>query len=167
MAAENSRKFEVPIYNLDKARSYITPPSAQVPVYRSLGYIDGDGNCLFRALSMWIYGSQEGHNQLRKTILAYAKEHKAFTLTKLGETNFQTWIKKMEKDGSWGDSVVLDLVAKCYDVIILVVSYKMVENLVEHVEYFPDHRIKNAVQELTPVYFLININFHFELLTPI
>lgn len=30
--------------------------------------IDADGNCLFRALSYWITGSQENHIELRKLI---------------------------------------------------------------------------------------------------
>ncbi|XP_064617771.1 uncharacterized protein LOC135481922 [Liolophura sinensis] len=44
---------------------------------RQLDYVQGDGNCFFRALSKEIYGSEDCHYELRQTIVDLMAGHRA------------------------------------------------------------------------------------------
>ena len=44
--------------------------------------IDGDGNCLPRAASLFLYGTQEHHEEIRYRILKELVEHSSFYLSK-------------------------------------------------------------------------------------
>ena len=50
---------------------------------RSLGLefahipVRGDGNCFFRSISVWLYGSENGYERVRRDIIQYVQNRKA------------------------------------------------------------------------------------------
>ena len=34
--------------------------------------VQGDGNCFYRCLSVWLYGSEGGYNKVRRDVVSYA-----------------------------------------------------------------------------------------------
>ncbi|CAG9760953.1 unnamed protein product [Ceutorhynchus assimilis] len=57
------QKDNNPATSLDNPKTY------------TLSDIVGDGSCLFRAVSMYLYGHQKCHEQLKKIALGYIKEN--------------------------------------------------------------------------------------------
>jgi hypothetical protein len=82
--------------------SYGAKPSKVVPMR-------GDGNCLFRALSYTLFGSQTYHVIVRDYILEYMKSHDAefSSIAEKGSVNQYMYIEQSEmgKVGTWGIEV--------------------------------------------------------------
>lgn len=87
-----------------------------------------DGNCLFRALSHQLFGSDEHHLQLRQGLLAviqanytvyepYWIEH-----TPCGIVKFDEHVKSLANAGSWGTQVELQAASDCFNVVVYVCS---------------------------------------------
>ncbi|XP_042032723.1 OVARIAN TUMOR DOMAIN-containing deubiquitinating enzyme 9-like [Salvia splendens] len=86
--------------------------------------IMGDGNCQFRSLSDQIYGTSDYHDVVREEIVHQLKSqpelYASFVSMAYGD-----YLKKMSRNGEWGDNVTLQAAADCYGVKIFVVtSYK-------------------------------------------
>ncbi|TIB68008.1 hypothetical protein E3Q23_04450 [Wallemia mellicola] len=86
----------------------------QIPNHyiRTDGYIVGDGNCMFRAISFALYDDQEKHDDIRKLVVDYMAKN---IEGRVGQENAEmldcsTWVdylRKMRKEGTHGDEYVL------------------------------------------------------------
>ena len=76
--------------------------------------IDGDGNCLFRAVSDQVYGSDEYHEIIRQKCMDYLEVQKKFFKLFI-EGDFDDYIKKKRKNGIWGDDIELESLSEIYN----------------------------------------------------
>merc|ERR1712060_561483 len=68
--------------------------------------VQPDGNCQFRALSLQLNGTEDGHAFLRSRIVEHLKkeseQYKDFVLEE-----YPHYLQRMAKNGAWGDNVTL------------------------------------------------------------
>ncbi|KAJ9184311.1 hypothetical protein P3X46_004047 [Hevea brasiliensis] len=83
--------------------------------------VQGDGNCQFRALSDQLYNTPDRHKVVRQHIVNQLRSHpeiyKGYVPMEYGD-----YLKKMCKNGEWGDHVTLQAAADSYGVKILVMT---------------------------------------------
>ncbi|GMS89813.1 hypothetical protein PENTCL1PPCAC_11988, partial [Pristionchus entomophagus] len=76
------------------------------PEYAHIISIEGDGNCLFRALAWWVTGSEENHERLRKKIVKFMFEFPDEFGTRMSGTEGQKYTRdssfRMLEIGEWG-----------------------------------------------------------------
>ena len=65
--------------------------------------VDGDGNCLFRAVADQIGGNEDNHRHYRKIALRHIRENsKLYSNFLLEDETIDEYVKEMEEDGTWG-----------------------------------------------------------------
>lgn len=72
--------------------------------------MEGDGNCMFRAISDQIYnGDQSYHDMIRQCCMDYIASEKEFFEQFIvgGDDHFDQYIARKRLDGVWGDDVEL------------------------------------------------------------
>lgn len=74
----------------------------------------GDGNCMFRAFSDQVYGSEKYHNVLREKCMDYLVVQKRFFQPFI-EGDFDCYINEKRKDGIWGDDIELEALSEIYN----------------------------------------------------
>ena len=74
----------------------------------------GDGNCMFRAFSDQVYGSEKYHNVLREKCMDYLVIQKRF-FQEFIEGDFDCYINEKRKDGIWGDDIELEALSEIYN----------------------------------------------------
>lgn len=83
--------------------------------------VQGDGNCQFRALSDQLYNTPDRHQVVRQRIVNQLRSHpeiyEGYVPMEYGD-----YLKKMSKNGEWGDHVTLQAAADSYGVKILVMT---------------------------------------------
>ncbi|MCO5573227.1 hypothetical protein L7F22_026996 [Adiantum nelumboides] len=86
--------------------------------------MSGDGNCQFRAISDQLYGTPEKHKSVRKHIVQQLKSWKDL-YREYVPMKYSDYVRKMKKQGEWGDHVTLQAAADCFGMkICLVTSFK-------------------------------------------
>ncbi|XP_047970199.1 OVARIAN TUMOR DOMAIN-containing deubiquitinating enzyme 9-like [Salvia hispanica] len=84
----------------------------------------GDGNRQFRSLSDQIYGTSDYHDVVREEIVHQLKS-KPELYANFVPMAYGDYLKKMSRNGGWGDNCTLQAAADSYGVKIFVVtSYK-------------------------------------------
>lgn len=83
--------------------------------------VQGDGNCQFRALSDQFYRSPEHHKFVRKQIFNQLKSHPDMYEGYVPMT-YSEYLKRISKNGEWGDHVTLQAAADSYGVKILIIT---------------------------------------------
>ncbi|GAA0163709.1 cysteine protease [Lithospermum erythrorhizon] len=83
--------------------------------------ISGDGNCQFRSLSDQIYRSAEHHQFVREQVVMQLKSHPDLYMNYV-PMGYEDYLKKMSKNGEWGDHVTLQAAADSYGVKIFVIT---------------------------------------------
>ena len=76
--------------------------------------ITGDGNCLFRAISHQVYGTDKYHKIIREKCMDYIEVQKRF-FEEFIDGDFEEYIKKKRKDGIWGDDIELEAISEIYN----------------------------------------------------
>lgn len=83
--------------------------------------VQGDGNCQFRALSDQLYRTSEYHKHVRQQVVNQLKAHpeiyEGYVPMAYGE-----YVKRMSKNGEWGDHVTLQAAADLYGAKILIIT---------------------------------------------
>ena len=143
--------------------------------------VEGDGNCLFRALAWWQYGDEEAHRQVRKEVVEWVKQHPTAsakypgdlntTLAELVRPSFSQWVDKMKKDKVYGDDVAIRGAAGLYGVNIFVVSSinTPVESTTKrgYIKYFPvDIETAEVTWGIVQQWHEEEVQRHFDVLTP-
>jgi len=125
-----------------------TQQSAAVKIYR----VKGDGNCLFRALSYSITGTQDQHSIIRSYIVNHMLQSNTqhnlemlfATRNKLQSTNisYQNHLCDMQQDGTWGTEQEIVAAANLFDVsVFCYCKYNSKQYCIQH---FPPHFAINA-----------------------
>ena len=76
--------------------------------------VRGDGNCLFRAVSDQIYGSDSHYEIVRQRCMDYLKVQKKYFELFI-EDDFDEYIKEKRKNGVWGDDIELEVLSEIYN----------------------------------------------------
>ena len=76
--------------------------------------IEGDGNCLFRALAHQLYGNQESHETIRKKICDYIMVERDYFGPYITERTFENYLNTMRLDGTWGGNLELQAFSEFY-----------------------------------------------------
>ena len=76
--------------------------------------VSGDGNCLFRAVSDQVYGTDIHYDIIRQKCMDYLQVQKRF-FEHFIEGDFDEYIKIKRKDGTWGDDIELEALSEIYD----------------------------------------------------
>ena len=83
--------------------------------------VDGDGNCLFRAVAHQIYLDESRHIELRARCVRHMKEHweryKSFC-----DSDFDAYLRSMEIPGTWGDNLEIFALEEVLDRFICIYS---------------------------------------------
>ena len=93
--------------------------------------ITGDGNCLFRALSYIISGSETQHLKVRSLIVEHLKSSHAYSRLHpnyIPDTSVEQYIERtgMDRNGTWGGTV--EFVVLAHLVGVNVASYNTTNN---------------------------------------
>ena len=78
---------------------------------RKLCPISGDGNCLFRALALIIYGSESFHDRVRLLLTNFIEKNTKDFKKYLSDETMETHLKKLKQLGQWGGQVELKAAA--------------------------------------------------------
>ena len=90
--------------------------------------ISPDGNCMFRALSHQIFGSDTHHVQVRQVLLHVIQSNRTtyqpYWIEDMpwGKVTFNEHLQKLANLGSWGTQVELQAISDCYKVTVFVCS---------------------------------------------
>ena len=83
--------------------------------------IKGDGNCQFRSLADQLFGSPERHSEVRRMVIAQlvrsAEDYEVFV-----PDDYPDYVRKMARDGEWGDHLTLQAAADVYGRRICILS---------------------------------------------
>ena len=83
--------------------------------------IKGDGNCQFRSLSDQLFGTPDRHVEVRRMVIAQlmrnADDYSVFV-----PDDYSDYVRKMSKDGEWGDHLTLQAASDVYGRRICVLS---------------------------------------------
>lgn len=83
--------------------------------------IEGDGNCLFRAISHQLYLNEDHHEALRRQCVEHLVYHKKrFSL--FCTEDFEEHVKEMSKVGIWGDELEIRALEEIIDRTIRIYS---------------------------------------------
>jgi len=84
-------------------------------------HVQGDGNCLFRAVSHQLYLNESHHNDLRRACVKHMEIHRErFQL--FCTTNFDDHLRYMALNGSWGDDLEIKALEEILDRLIVIYS---------------------------------------------
>ena len=91
--------------------------------------IEGDGNCLFRAVSHQLFLREDRHEELRAKCVQHMLDHrKRFEM--FCDENFDDHVQEMRLLGTWGDDLEIRALEEIVDRIICIYSSHM-ENVDE------------------------------------
>uniref|UniRef100_A0A0D9W1N1 ubiquitinyl hydrolase 1 n=1 Tax=Leersia perrieri TaxID=77586 RepID=A0A0D9W1N1_9ORYZ len=83
--------------------------------------VKGDGNCQFLALSDQFYRTTEHHRFVRQQIVKQLESHPEIYAGYV-PMDYREYLKKMMKNGEWGDHVTLQAAADSYGVKIFILT---------------------------------------------
>ena len=76
--------------------------------------VKGDGNCLFRAVSDQVYGTDQYYELIREKCMDYLVIMRKFFEPYIGE-DFDDYIKEKRKDKTWGDDIEIEALSEIYN----------------------------------------------------
>ena len=79
----------------------------------TMNVVSGDGNCMFRAVSDQVYGTDKHYAILRQKCMDYIELLKSFFEPYIDE-DFDKYIKRMREDKTWGDDIELEALSELY-----------------------------------------------------
>ncbi|KAK9919022.1 hypothetical protein WJX75_008738 [Coccomyxa subellipsoidea] len=112
----------------------------------------GDGNCLFRAISMELWGSEDFHESVRRKAVAYMRENKDDFECYLGE-DFAQYTAKMQRSGTRGDELTLRAVCDLYGIIINVVTSDQLNWFLRYMPKMLKHVKELFLTYISPVHY--------------
>src|ERR1043165_1530333 len=122
----NSESISVPVQQHDRHEETPTENDQQIFSAGCTWYlisIEGDGNCMFRALSHQIEGHQHSYWQFRQEIVSYLRQNRtqyeAFISNDETET-FEKYCDIMSKDGTYGTHRKLRIFEILYNASVIV-----------------------------------------------
>lgn len=134
--------------------------------------IVGDGSCLFRAISLYLYGSQDQHQQIRMSTTNYIHDNwpalKIYVVTNDERSkDAQTYCQYMSQNSTYGTSLEIHAISENYYLNICV--YLRQEKTHQKKIIIHDNPIRFEKSSNKTVHLLLTgnpENGHFELITP-
>jgi len=104
--------------------------------------MEGDGNCMFRAVSHQVYGSPEHHRIVREACMAYMESERAYfePFVVGGGRAFGAYVEHKRQDGVWGDDLELQAMCEIYDRPALVFAFDGVHGMQQLRTFHEDRR---------------------------
>lgn len=91
--------------------------------------VEGDGNCLFRAVAHQLYMDENRHLEIRQMCVDHMTKHfKRFE--NFCPTTFQEHIRRMSIPGTWGDDLEIRALEEIFDRIFFIYSPDFTKDLV-------------------------------------
>lgn len=82
-----------------------------------------DGNCLFSAVAHQLFGKESLSRVVRRMVVGYmATNPDAYAVFFESPAEFAEYLANMKCDGTWGDELCLNAVARCFRVDVHVIS---------------------------------------------
>ena len=77
----------------------------------------GDGNCMFRAVSDQIYGTDKHNKIIREKCMDYIEKNKIFfsQFIEGGEAKIKSYIERKRKNGIYGDNIEIQALSELYN----------------------------------------------------
>eukprot|EP01016_Furgasonia_blochmanni_P024276 TRINITY_DN2615_c0_g1_i7.p1 TRINITY_DN2615_c0_g1~~TRINITY_DN2615_c0_g1_i7.p1 ORF type:complete len:360 (-),score=51.03 TRINITY_DN2615_c0_g1_i7:1066-2145(-) len=87
--------------------------------------IDTDGNCLFRAISEQIYGTEEFHKLIRRICMDYIDIEREYFKNYIigGIAKIDDYLHRKRQDGVWGDDVEIQALSEIYGRPVEIYAY--------------------------------------------
>eukprot|EP01012_Entosiphon_sulcatum_P005830 TRINITY_DN12682_c0_g1_i1.p1 TRINITY_DN12682_c0_g1~~TRINITY_DN12682_c0_g1_i1.p1 ORF type:complete len:576 (-),score=62.60 TRINITY_DN12682_c0_g1_i1:40-1767(-) len=84
--------------------------------------MEDDGNCLFRAVSHQLFGSQAFHLLVRQRVVDQLQGPRCeeYLVFFDGDDEFDEYVQSMGQEGTWGDEICLTAIANAFRVVIYV-----------------------------------------------
>lgn len=83
--------------------------------------VEGDGNCMFRAVSHQLYMSEESHTELRGLCVDHMREHRE-RFEPFCPTNFDDHLRRMQNSGTWADDLEIRALEELLDRVFYLYS---------------------------------------------
>jgi len=78
--------------------------------------MDGDGNCLFRAVALQVFGDVSMHNEVRRRCVEFmAKNEEHYSQFLTDEESFSDYIQRKSMDGVHGNHVEIQVISELYN----------------------------------------------------
>jgi len=120
--------------------------------------VQGDGNCLFRAISDQIYGEESFHRAIRRVCMDYIELEsdffKNFIVQGANPMKFREYIVKKREDGIWGDDIEIQAASEIYNRSVEIFAYS-------DVPMRTFHESAGFGSRLTPIRLSYHGNSHF------
>ena len=85
------------------------------PLCLKVKEMDGDGNCLFRAVADQLEGDDSLHSKYRRRTVEYILKNKEMYKSFIeDDETIEEYCQDMAKDGVWGDQIELNALASIY-----------------------------------------------------
>ena len=128
--------------------------------------VEGDGNCMFRAVSDQVYGTDKYYQLLREKCMDYLVILRKFFENYIDE-DFDEYIKYKRKDKTWGDDVELEALSEIYNrpIEIYKDSNKPIKTFHEKI-YEQDDKDNNNYS-ITPIRLSYHKKNHYNSIVPI
>lgn len=91
------------------------------PLFSQVVAMQGDGNCLYRAVSQQVYGTPNHHALCRQACYEYIKLERAY-FEPFVKGQFDAYLQVLQRNGSWGDDPELEALGAIYRCTIQVYS---------------------------------------------
>eukprot|EP00518_Triparma_eleuthera_P023386 CAMPEP_0197549124 /NCGR_PEP_ID=MMETSP1320-20131121/3095_1 /TAXON_ID=91990 /ORGANISM="Bolidomonas sp., Strain RCC2347" /LENGTH=342 /DNA_ID=CAMNT_0043109289 /DNA_START=23 /DNA_END=1051 /DNA_ORIENTATION=+ len=89
-----------------------------LPAHLELVAVPGDGNCLFRALALQIFGDQSFHTELRAKAVAFMERNReAFEsfVGVVGGENWEEYLERKARDGVYGNNIEIQAISELFN----------------------------------------------------
>ena len=117
----------------------------------------GDGNCLYRALSAQLCGTQDYQLQLSKAIVDFEMKEKTVfhgLHEAINASHFDDHLKKMRNSGVWGTNVEIIAAATLFSVDVYIATDNYKPGKAVWLKYTPNGKIKTMPEVSTNIPFL-------------
>lgn len=153
----------VPDYSPNSGYAVLVPFLQQQS--RAVDRVLGDGNCLFRALSVQLTSTQDYHLELRKAIALFEQRNEAVFRClheTIARSPFSDHLRNIKKSCVWGTTVEILAFSSLFQVDVYVASDTYHHNKVSWVKYSPRVSPASLTLELQGFTFSSHLNMQKE-----
>ena len=147
---------------------------------RRIDYIQGDGNCLFRALSKEILGHEKFHHTIRQILIQHTRINSDYFQKYVFTGTLEAHCRKMENIGCWGSQVEIYAAANLFKVEIYIFCKKPDSQYYHWICYQPSQQLHkpekcsykvNKILQLSPpkgyhIELINTLECHFDRVAP-
>lgn len=119
--------------------------------------IDGDGNCLFRAISHQLFLTEDKHFELRQKCVEHMRKHRE-RFESFCSIPFDQYLAEMGKAGTWGDDLEIRALEEVFDRIVRIYSSNASDVCVPLKNNFEE---ENLLTGVSPIILSYHGNSHY------